>query len=146
MAGTRSGVFPAVDDARSWQRITRADDPELQNIDSLAIDPTNPEIIYVGTYHLPWKTLDGGKTCSSIASRVIDDSDVMSLHIDAKNPRCIFSSACSGIYRSDDAGLSWTKLQGVPFASRRTQQIIQDTKNPGTLYAAATQGLWRTSD
>ncbi len=146
VAGTRSGVFRSGDDARSWQRITRADDPELQNIDSLAIDPTNPEIIYVGTYHLPWKTLDGGKTWSSIASGMIDDSDVMSLHIDAKNPRRIFSSACSGIYRSDDAGLSWTKLQGIPYASRRTQQIIQDTKNPGTLYAATTQGLWRTSD
>jgi photosystem II stability/assembly factor-like uncharacterized protein len=146
VAGTRSGVFRSVDDARSWQRITRADDPELQNVDSLAMDPTNPEIIYVGTYHLPWKTLDGGKTWSSIASGMIDDSDVMSLHIDAKNPRRIFSSACSGIYRSDDAGLSWTKLQGIPYASRRTQQIIQDTKNPGTLYAATTQGLWRTSD
>jgi len=146
VAGTRSGVFRSVDDARSWQRVTRADDPELQNIDSLAIDPTNPEIIYVGTYHLPWKTLDGGKTWSSIASGMIDDSDVMSLHIDAKNPRRIFSSACSGIYRSDDAGLSWTKLQGIPYASRRTQQIVQDTRNPGTLYAATTQGLWRTSD
>ena len=90
---------------------------------------STPEIIYVGTYHLPWKTLDGGKTWSSIASGMIDDSDVMSLHIDAKNPRRIFSSACSGIYRSDDAGLSWTKLQGIPYASRRTQQIVQDTKN-----------------
>jgi photosystem II stability/assembly factor-like uncharacterized protein len=146
VAGTRSGVFRSVDDARSWQRISRADDPELQNIDSLAIDPTNPEIIYVGTYHLPWKTPDGGKTWSSIASGMIDDSDVMSLHIDAKNPRRIFSSACSGIYRSDDAGLSWTKLQGIPYASRRTQQIIEDARNPGTLYAATTQGLWRTSD
>jgi len=141
VAGTRSGVFRSVDDARSWQRITGADDPELQNIDSLAIDPTNAEIIYVGTYHLPRKTLDGGQTWSSIASGMIDDSDVMSLHIDAKNPRRIFSSACSGIYRSDDAGLSWTKPQGIPYASRRAENYPGHKKYRHTIRCHNTRSL-----
>ena len=146
LAGTRSGVFRSTDDARSWQRITPANDPELQNVDSLAVDPEDPETIYVGTYHLPWKTVDGGKTWNSIGSGMIDDSDIMSLRIDAQNRQRIFSSACSGIYRSEDAGLSWTKLQGIPYSSRRTQQIVQDPANPQTLYAATTEGLWMTGD
>ena len=146
IAGTRTGVFRSSDDASTWQRITPPDNAELQNIDSLAIDPTNPEIIYAGTYHLPWKTVDGGKTWTSIASGMIDDSDVMSLHIDARDSRRIFSSACSGIYRSEDAGASWTKLQGIPYSSRRTQQIVQDPKDPRVLYAATSEGLWQTSD
>ncbi len=146
VAGTRSGVFRSSDDAGSWERITRADDGELQNVDSLAIDPANSEIIYVGTYHLPWKTIDGGNNWTSIATGMIDDSDIMSLRIDAGNPQRIFSSACSGIYRSEDAGASWTKLQGIPYSSRRTQQIAQDPKNPSTLFAATTEGLWQTSD
>jgi photosystem II stability/assembly factor-like uncharacterized protein len=145
-AGTRSGVFVSEDNARSWRRTTPVSDSELRNIDSLAIDPTNPQVIYVGTYHLPWKTSDGGKTWASIASGMIDDSDIMSLHIDAANPRRIFSSACSGIYRSEDAGASWIKLQGIPYASRRTQQIVQDPGDWRTLYAATTDGLWRTED
>ena len=146
VAGTRTGTFRSTDDARTWQRISSADDPELQNVDSLAIDPGNPQIIYVGTYHLPWKTMDGGKTWRSIASGMIDDSDIMSFLIDAKNPQRIFSTACSGIYRSEDAGDSWTKLQSIPYASRRTQQIAQDSKDPRVLYAGTTEGLWRTSD
>jgi photosystem II stability/assembly factor-like uncharacterized protein len=146
LAGTRSGVFRSTDNALTWQRISRADDRELQNVDSLAVDPEDPQVIYVGTYHLPWKTVDGGKTWSSIASGMIDDSDIMSLRIDGKNPRRIFSSACSGIYRSEDGGASWTKLQGIPYASRRTQQIVQDAADSRTLYAATTEGLWKTSD
>jgi len=146
VAGTRRGIFRSRDGARTWERITPADNAELQNIDSLAIDPSNPEIIYAGTYHLPWKTVDGGRTWTSTASGMIDDSDIMSLRIDATNPRRIFSSACSGIYRSDDAGASWTKLQGIPYASRRTQQILQDSADPHSLYAATTQGLWRSTD
>jgi photosystem II stability/assembly factor-like uncharacterized protein len=146
LAGTRTGVFRSIDDARSWQRITPANDPELQNVDSLAVDPRDSQTIYVGTYHLPWKTADGGKSWNPIAAGMIDDSDIMSLRIDAQNPQRIFSSACSGIYRSEDAGASWTKLQGIPYSSRRTQQIVQDAANPSRLYAATTEGLWMTGD
>jgi photosystem II stability/assembly factor-like uncharacterized protein len=146
VAGTRSGVFRSTDGGALWQLISPADDPELQNVDSLAIDPGNPEVIYTGTFHLPWKTVDGGKSWTSIANGMIDDSDIMSLRIDTENPRRIFSSACSGIYRSDDAGDSWVKLQGIPYASRRTQQIVQDPKSPHRLYAATTAGLWQSSD
>jgi photosystem II stability/assembly factor-like uncharacterized protein len=146
VAGTRTGVFRSADDGRNWHRITQADDAELQNVDSLAIDPHDAHTIYVGTYHLPWKTTDGGKTWNSIGAGMIDDSDIMSLRIDAANPRRIFSSACSGIYRSEDGGATWTKLQGVPYSSRRTQQIVQDPTDDRTLYAATTEGLWTTSD
>jgi len=146
VAGTRTGVFRSADDGQNWQRITQADDAELQNVDSLAIDPHDAQTIYVGTYHLPWKTTDGGKTWNSISAGMIDDSDIMSLRIDAANPRRIFSSACSGIYRSEDGGATWTKLQGVPYSSRRTQQIVQDPTDDRTWYAATTEGLWTTSD
>jgi photosystem II stability/assembly factor-like uncharacterized protein len=146
VAGTRRGVFRSRDGARTWESITPAGNAELQSIDSLAIDPSNPQIIYAGTYHLPWKTLDGGRTWFSIASGMIDDSDIMSLSIDASEPHRIFSSACSGVYRSDDAGASWTKLQGIPYASRRTQQIVQDSADPHSLYAATTEGLWQSAD
>jgi len=146
VAGTRSGVFRSEDDARSWRRITPADDAELQNVDSLAVDPHDPQTVYVGTYHLPWKTTDGGTSWNSIAAGMIDDSDIMSLRVDAQNSQRIFSSACSGIYRSEDGGASWVKLQGIPYSSRRTQQIAQDPLDARILYAATTQGLWMTAD
>ncbi len=146
VAGTRSGIFRSVDSARTWQRISPPGDAELRNVDSLAIDPRDPQIIYAGTYHLPWKTSDGGKTWFPVATGMIDDSDVMSLRIDAANPARIFASACSGIYRSESAAAAWTKLQGIPYSARRTQEIVQHPGDPRTLYAATTEGLWLTRD
>jgi photosystem II stability/assembly factor-like uncharacterized protein len=146
VAGTRSGVFRSADGARTWERISPEDDPELRNVDSLAIDPHDAQIIYAGTYHLPWKTVDAGKHWTAVATGMIDDSDVMSLRVDATSSARIFASACSGIYRSENAGAVWTKLQGIPFSSRRTQSIVQDEGDPRTLYAATTEGLWVTRD
>jgi photosystem II stability/assembly factor-like uncharacterized protein len=146
LAGTRTGIFRSNDTGANWQRISPAGDNELKNIDSLAIDPADSNTIYAGTYHLPWKTTDGGKTWLPIATGMIDDSDVMSLRIDAANPARLFASACSGIYRSENRAATWIKLQGIPYSSRRTLAILQDQRDPGVLYAGTTDGLWVTRD
>lgn len=146
VAGTRNGVFRSTDNGKTWSRISREDDEELRNIDSLAIDPHNSDVLYAGTYHLPWKTTDGGKTWNAVIAGLIDDSDVMSLRIDSVQPERIFASACSGIYRSENGGAQWTKLQGIPYSSRRTQVIAQDPSDPHFLLAGTTEGLWATHD
>ena len=52
----------------------------------MAIDPQNPDIIYAGTWHLPWKTDDGGKNWHSINKGVLDDSDMFSIIVDPQTP------------------------------------------------------------
>jgi photosystem II stability/assembly factor-like uncharacterized protein len=146
IAGALDGVFISRDSAATWERITPPDNSELRNFDSLAIDPQNPEIIYAGTFHLPWKTVDGGRHWFPIHDGMIDDSDVLSLTVDAANPQRIFASACSGIYRSDAAGGAWEKIEGIPYSSRRTPVIRQDGSDPSNLYAGTTEGLWKSTD
>ncbi len=146
VAGAMSGVFRSADGGNSWERISPVGDEELRRLDSVAIDPRDGNVIYAGTFHLPWKTTDGGKNWKPVIAGLIDDSDIMSLRVDATNPERLYLSACSGIYRSDNQGEAWTKLQGIPYAARRTQAIVQDPQQSGTLYAATTEGLWVTHD
>jgi photosystem II stability/assembly factor-like uncharacterized protein len=146
VAGTRGGVFRSSDGGQSWQRDSPEGDPELRNVDSIAIDPGDSRIVYVGTYHLPWKTLDAGQSWQPVAAGMIDDSDIMSLRVDAASHQRVFASACSGIYRSENGGARWTKLQGIPYSARRTQSIVQDPRDPRIVYAATSEGLWVTRD
>ena len=146
VAGSRSGVFRSRDNGASWQRISPEGDLELRNVDSVAIDPRDPDVIYVGTYHLPWRTKDGGKSWEPVIAGIIDDSDIMSLRLDSTSPDRVYMSACSGIYRSENQGTQWTKLQGIPYAARRTQTIVQDSLNTRILYAGTTEGAWVTRD
>ncbi len=146
VAGALDGVFWSRDSGETWQRITPAGDGELRNFDSLAIDPRDPLVIYAGTFHLPWKTIDGGAHWTAIHAGMIDDSDVLSMVTDRENPRRIFASACSGIYRSNDGGAAWEKLEGIPYSARRTPVIRQDAAHPAILYAGTTEGLWKTTN
>jgi photosystem II stability/assembly factor-like uncharacterized protein len=146
VAGATDGVYRSEDSGKHWARISPEKHEDLRNFDSIAIDPHDANTIYAGTYHLPWKTVDGGKNWAPVHQGMVDDSDVMSITIDQNNPAHVFASACSGIYHSPDGGANWTKFKGIPKDSRRTVHILQDPKRPMTVYAATTEGLWKTSD
>ena len=145
VAGAVDGAFRSRNGGRTWDRISPEDNEELRNLDSIAIDPKDEDVIYIGTYHLPWKTSDGGRSWAPIHEGMIDDSDVMSLAVDRTNPSRVYASACSGIYLSQDGAGVWRKIQGIPYSARRTQVILQDEAAPSVVYAATTEGLWRTS-
>jgi photosystem II stability/assembly factor-like uncharacterized protein len=146
VAGALDGVFRSSDSGKTWDRISPEGDEELRNFDSIAIDPVHPQIIYAGTFHLPWKTSDGGRNWVSIHNGMIDDSDVLSVVVDRAHPLRLFASACSGIYRSDSAGTLWKKIQGIPYSARRTYVIRQDPSHLNTVYAGTSEGLWKSAD
>ncbi len=149
VVAARDGIYRSKNRGESWRRITPEGDPELRGIHSVAVDPRDADTIYVGTWHLPWKTTDGGEHWKRAASReqgMIDDSDIFSIHIDESNPDTILMSACSGIYRSLNSSEKWTKIQGIPNTSRRTHVIYQHPTHPELIFAGTTEGLWRSTN
>ena len=57
-AGTSKGVFLSADGGASWQRISRENDIEMQDITALAFDPSGSKVIYAGHSRIcrgrPW--------------------------------------------------------------------------------------------
>ncbi len=146
VAGALDGVFRSKDGGDSWERMSPANHSDIKNIESIAIDPQDPNTVYAGTWHLAWKTADGGANWQQIKKGMIDDSDVFSVIVDHANPSVVFASACSGIYKSESAGNQFSKIQGIPFSARRTRVLKQDPTNENIVYAGTTEGLWKTSD
>jgi len=146
------GVFRSRDGGATWERIS----PEnplaienhsaLKNFVSVAIDPQNPDIIYAGTQHLPWKTTDGGAHWHNLKEGILDDSDVFSIIIDPKKPSRVYASACSGIYLSENGAELFHRVQGLPHSAIRTRVLKQDPQRPNIVYAGTTGGLWKTVD
>lgn len=146
VAGTLQGVFRTTDNGAHWSPISPAASTEIHEVQSVAIDPKNPQIIYAGTWHLPWKTVDGGAHWQNIKQGIIEDSDVFSIIVDPVQPQTVYASACSGIYKSTNAGTLFKKVQGIPSAARRTRKLEQDPEHLSTVYAGTTEGLYRTLD
>ncbi len=146
VAGALDGVFRSDDAGETWRRISPPGHADIKNIEAVAVDPRTPDVVYVGTWHLPWKTSDGGRSWHFIKQGVIDDSDVFSIIVDRRNPSVVYMSACSGIYKSEDAGALFHKIQGMPFSARRTRVLQQDPTDSDIVYAGTTEGLWKSTD
>ncbi len=144
--GTRNGGWLSTDNGAHWTRITPKENAELLFVTAVAFHPTNADIFYLGTSHLPWKTSDGGKTWRPINAGMIDDSDVFSVSVNPKSPDNVFASACSGIYRSDTGGDRWIRAIGIPMSHRRTRVITREPGTPETIFAGTTLGLFRSQD
>lgn len=146
IVGTNRGIFRSTNAGDSWEQLPTDATPGLINIESLAIDPRNADVIYAGTWYLPYKTIDGGKTWSIIKTGMIDDSDVFAIEIDELKPDHVIASACSGIYESRNGGNNWRKVNGIPSTSRRTRAIVQHPSVPNMIFAGTTEGFWRSTD
>ncbi|HVG22503.1 MAG TPA: hypothetical protein VNI02_25915 [Blastocatellia bacterium] len=144
-----NGVFRSTDAGKNWERISPVGDKEIRNIESIAISPRDTDTIYIGTWHLPWKTTDGGanwKQTGYKAVGMIDDSDIFGINVDPINPDLVYINACSGIYRSTSAGEKWAKIPGIPFSARRTYTLLPHPSNPNVIFAGTSEGLWRSKD
>lgn len=144
IAGTFNGIFRSDNAGESWTQLPTMSVPGLVHVESLAIDPRTANTIYAGTWYLPYKSTDGGKTWRTIKNGIIDDSDIFAIDIDPRDPNHVIASACSGIYETRTAGDSWKKVQGIPSQSRRTRAILQHPSIPGLVFAGTTEGFWRS--
>ncbi|AXC09609.1 Glycosyl hydrolase, BNR repeat precursor [Acidisarcina polymorpha] len=146
VAGTLKGVYRSDNGGAHWKQISPPGSNELHEVESIAIDPAEPNTIYAGTWHLPWKTTDNGSNWRNIKQGVIDDSDVFSIIIDPKLPTVVYASACSGIYKSENGGEIFRKQQGIPNTARRTRVLMQDPVNTSIVFAGTTEGLYQTTN
>ena len=119
------GVWKTTDCGNTWQPIFEG---QTQSIGALAITPSNPDIIYVGSgegLRRPdlsigdglYKSIDGGKSWSHLGLR--DGEQIGSILVDPRNPERLFVAVLGhpygpnperGIYRSLDGGQNFTKV------------------------------------
>lgn len=144
IAGTFNSIFRSDNSGDTWTQLPTYNTPGLVHVESLAIDPRTANTIYAGTWYLPYKTTDGGKTWKSIKNGIIDDSDIFAIDINPHDPNHVIASACSGIYETKNGGENWKKVQGIPSQSRRTRAILQHPSIPGIVFAGTTEGFWRS--
>ncbi|MGH9472156.1 MAG: hypothetical protein ACRD1M_05390 [Terriglobales bacterium] len=126
------GVFKSMDGGRTWERMGLED---TQAIGRIAIDPVNPDVVYVAALGHLWgpnaqrglfKTTDGGRTWKK-ALFISENTGVSDVRVNPRSPNIIYAAAYErrrtawgfngggpegGVYRSIDGGASWTKLGG----------------------------------
>jgi len=147
------GVWRSTDYGSNW--VPLFDDQPTGSIGAIAVAPSNPDIIYVGTgagIIRPdlstgdgmYKSTDGGATWTHLGLR--ETQMIADVVVDPTNPDRLFVAALGhpygpnperGIYRSLDGGASFEQvLYHDEYTSGN--DLLMDPSDPNTIYAA----LW----
>jgi hypothetical protein len=85
---------------------------------SMAVDPTNGQVVYVAAGNSVCKSTDGGSQFQCVAiAFASSQTTVSSLAIDPQQPLTIYASASAngGVFKSSDGGQTWANAsQGLP--------------------------------
>ncbi len=146
------GVYRSVNNGTSFEPVFET--YGSASIGAIAIHPTNPEIVYVGTGEANnrqtasfgdgiYKTVDGGKTFTHIGLR--ETQTIGRILIDPRNPEVVYVAAGGhlfgpnperGVYKTTDGGKTWNKIKYIDENTGFTD-IAMDRSNPNVLYAAS---------
>jgi photosystem II stability/assembly factor-like uncharacterized protein len=160
------GVYRSKDGGRTWDRVLFVS--EKTGACDLAMDPSNPRILYAGmwqVYRKPWtlesggtesglyRTTDGGDTWKKLTEGLPDGIvGISGVAISPARPERVWaiieSKEKGGVYRSDDGGEKWTRTNTENKLRQRAwyySRIYADTKNADSVYVLNT-GFFRSND
>ena len=148
------GVWKSTDGALTWKSVF--DHEKVSDIGALAVAPSDPNTIYVGTGEACirgnlaqgdgiYKTVDAGKTWKNVGLK--DSRAIGKIIIHPTNPDIAYVAALGhpygpnperGIFRTTDGGKTWAK---VLFVNNDTGavDITFDPHNPHILFATTWQ-------
>jgi photosystem II stability/assembly factor-like uncharacterized protein len=147
------GLFRRVVGDDRWQRLGGGlpDDAEVR---AIAVHPRDPQVIYAGTQHGPYRSVDGGERWAAL-----DFPDrgvvVWSLLFHPREADLLYAgTAPAGLFRSDDGGDTWRRARAFRAPMRvamtfptRVTRLAADPSHPRELYAGLeVDGIVRSVD
>tara|TARA_R110002153_G_scaffold5462_1_gene25534 strand:+ start:1271 stop:4432 length:3162 start_codon:yes stop_codon:yes gene_type:complete len=148
------GLWKTTDAGTTWKPIF--DNQEVSSIGSLAITPTNPDIVWVGTGETfvirpahamgdgIYKSIDGGKTWKNMGLEKTGRIGRVIVH--PTNPDIVYAAALGhtygkqqerGVYKTVDGGETWKRIFFIDENTGAAELAI-DPKNPNRLLV----GMW----
>jgi photosystem II stability/assembly factor-like uncharacterized protein len=166
-----NGVYKSTDAGKTWTHLGLRDS---QMIAAIAVDPTNPDRVFVAALGHPYgpnaergvfRSTDGGKSFQKVLYKD-EYTSANEVLMDPRNPNTLyamlwsqqqsfiegqgFGNAGMGIFKSTDGGNNWTQLsEGLPAILQANVAIAPSDSN--ILYAAIAPGqgpigFYKTTD
>jgi uncharacterized protein (TIGR03437 family) len=156
IGAAEGGVWKTKDGGATWTPLTDSQ-PSLA-MGAIALDPSNPDIVYVGTGEENFnadayygagilKSTDAGATWTNIVGPFLQ-AYIGGLAVHPSNGQILLCSADTGIWRSADGGASWAQvIDGVGTS------VLFDPTNGDIAYAAlgdpfvdSNNGVYQSAD
>lgn len=159
------GIFKTTDGGKTWRKVLYVD--ETTGAADLALDPTNPRILYAAMWQAVrkpwtmesggpssglWKSTDGGETWKKLAGGLPEGVvGKIGVSVSASRPERVYAlveAEKGGLYRTEDGGEKWTRVSENRELIQRAwyyTHVFAHPTNPDVVYVLNV-GSWRSGD
>jgi photosystem II stability/assembly factor-like uncharacterized protein len=154
LTAASGGVWKTVDAGITWKPVF--DKEGSYSIGAIALDPTNPEVVWVGTGENNsqrsvgfgdgvYKSLDGGQNWTNVGLKTSEHIGMIA--IDPRDPQVVYAAAQGplwrsggerGLYKTTDGGATWERVLHIS-DDTGVNEVHLDPRDPDVLYASAYQ-------
>ena len=132
------GIYKSTDGGNTWSLVTVG--LSDNQITSLAIDPTNPMVLYAGGNNYIFRTQSGGLTWSALTAT---SNVVTSIAVDKNNHSTIVAGTMGGVCKSTDGGNTWLWMNNS-LGNTKVHSLLASSSSSSILYAATEGGLYKS--
>ncbi|MCC7309487.1 MAG: hypothetical protein IT173_18150 [Acidobacteria bacterium] len=146
LAADGENVFVDTKSSTQWSVVG----PNGGDVRSVAIDPRNKDVIYIGTMDgQVHRSTDAGKTWKMLARFDIPLLTLDQLFVDNQDSNVIYASGHrgnfpGGFFKSSDGGATWKEAKALK--NEAIHAMVQSAKDPKTLYVGSKTGIFVTTD
>lgn len=154
VATASGGLWKTINSGTTWTPL--ADTVQAYSMGCVVIDPTNPNVVWLGTGEnnhqraLGWgtgvyKSDDGGQNWKFMGLK--DSRQIGDIVVDPRNPNTVFVAAEGsvwgpggerGLYKTTDAGKTWNKVLNIS-ENTGVNNVVMDPRDSNLLYATSEQ-------
>jgi len=141
------GVFKSTDAGATWARMNNAY-PGWNPGNSIAIDPTDPDVIYSASYGSVFKSIDAGNSWFEYTVSSVQTEGII---INPASPQILYTAtAGEGVWKSNDGGQTWAKssngIRALGFPHDDPHSLEIDETNPNYIYSGSINGGYRSTN
>jgi len=112
-------------------------------MESIVIDPSATQMVYVATGAGVFKSVNGGEFWSN-ASDGLPINGASSLAIDPSSPKTLYAGNWTkGVFKTTNGGNSWSNIN-TGLTNIRISSLIIDPSNPEILYVGTGDGVFKS--
>jgi hypothetical protein len=157
IAGTSNWVQLGPTAIPNGQTYTSARALVTGRVTAVVVDPTNPQVLYVGAAQGGvWKSIDGGNHWVPTSDNEVSLA-IGALAIDPGNPQILYAGTGEGNFSGDsyygngvlktvNGGASWTALASTTFLGNRFSRLIVTPGATTRLFGATNNGIYRSTN
>ena len=120
----------------------------LENLSprTIAIDSSDPEVIYAGTYSQGVYKSENGAGSWRAINEGLNYPDVRSLVIDSSQPSTLYAATDGGgVFKTVDGGETW-RASNRGLVDKTVRAMVIDSTNPSNLWVGTWHGVYWSTD